>query len=81
MSEHRTLASVAWQQQSTVTRRERFLAERKPVIPWRRLLAVIAPHDPRAGRGRQPLGLEKRRGGAGLAVRITLGQRSPGRHR
>ena len=59
MSEQRTFASVAWQQKGKVTRRERFLAEMDQVIPWRRLLAVIAPHYPKAGRGRQPLGLEK----------------------
>lgn len=59
MSEHRTFASVAWQQKGTVTRRERLLAARDPVIPWRRVLAVIAPHDPTAGQGRHPLGLEK----------------------
>ncbi len=50
---------MAWQQKGTVTRRERFLAEMGPVIPWRHFLAVIAPHDPKAGRGRQRLGLEK----------------------
>jgi IS5 family transposase len=59
MSEQRTFASVAWQQKGKVTRRERFLAEMEAVIPWPRLLAVIAPYYPRAGRGRQPLGLEK----------------------
>lgn len=58
MSEQRTFASVAWQQKGKITRRERFLAEMDQVIPWRRLLAVIAPHYPKAGRGRQPLGLE-----------------------
>ena len=59
MSEQRTFASVAWQQKGKVTRRERFLAEMNAVIPWTRLLALIAPHYPKAGRGRQPLGLEK----------------------
>jgi hypothetical protein len=29
------------------------------VIPWARLLALIEPHYPKAGNGRQPLGLEK----------------------
>jgi IS5 family transposase len=29
------------------------------VIPWSRLLALIEPHYPKAGQGRQPLGLEK----------------------
>jgi len=59
MSEQRTFASVAWQQKGKLTRRERFLAEMDAVIPWTRLLAVIEPHYPKAGRGRQPLGLER----------------------
>lgn len=29
------------------------------VIPWARLIGLIEPHYPKAGRGRQPLGLEK----------------------
>src|SRR5712671_296437 len=29
------------------------------VIPWTRLLGLIAPHYPKAGNGRQPLGMEK----------------------
>ena len=59
MSEQRTFASLAWQAKSKVTRRERFLAEMDAVIPWARLLALIEPHYPKAGNGRQPLGLEK----------------------
>ncbi|MGH7703421.1 MAG: IS5 family transposase [Gemmatimonadales bacterium] len=59
MSEQRTFASIAWQQKGKITRRERFLAEMDTVIPWPRLLALIAPHYPKAGRGRQPLGVEK----------------------
>ena len=59
MSKQRTFASVAWSQKGKVTRRERFLAEMDAVIPWARLLALIEPHYPKAGNGRQPLGLEK----------------------
>jgi IS5 family transposase len=59
MGEQRTFASVAWTQKGRMTRRERFLAEMDAVIPWARLLALIEPHYPKAGRGRQPLGLEK----------------------
>jgi IS5 family transposase len=50
---------MAWAHKGKVTRRERFLAEMDAVIPWARLLALIEPHYPKAGRGRQPLGLEK----------------------
>ena len=59
MGEQRTFASVAWTQKGKVTRRERFLAEMDAVIPWPRLRALIEPHYPKAGNGRQPLGLEK----------------------
>ena len=59
MVKQRTFASLAWSTKGKVTRRERFLAEMDAVIPWARVLALIAPHYPQAGRGRQPLGLEK----------------------
>jgi IS5 family transposase len=59
MGQQRTFASMAWETKGKVTRRERFLAEMDAVMPWARLLALIEPHYPRAGNGRQPLGLEK----------------------
>ena len=59
MGKQRTFASMAWQSKGKVTRRERFLAEMDAVIPWAQLLALIEPHYPKAGNGRQPLGLEK----------------------
>src|ERR1700752_3733360 len=59
MGKQRTFASMAWQAKGKVTRRERFLAEMDAVIPWTRLLGLIAPHYPKAGNGRQPLGMEK----------------------
>ncbi len=59
MGTQRTFASMAWQAKGKVTRRERFLAEMDGVIPWTRLLGLIAAHYPKAGNGRQPLGMEK----------------------
>jgi IS5 family transposase len=59
MAEQRTFAGLAWITKGKITRRERFLAEMNAVIPWGRLVALIEPHYPKAGRGRQPLGLEK----------------------
>jgi len=59
MGKQGTFASIAWNGKGKVTRRERFLAEMDAVIPWARLLALIEPHYPKAGQGRQPLGLEK----------------------
>lgn len=49
-----TFASAAWDKKGKVTRRERFLAEMDAVIPWERLVALIEPHYPKAGKGRQP---------------------------
>ncbi len=59
MGSQRTFASMAWNAKGKVTRREQFLAEMDAVIPWARLLRLIEPHYPKAGNGRQPLGLEK----------------------
>jgi IS5 family transposase len=59
MGNQRTFASMAWQAKGKVTQRERFLAEMDAVIPWSRLMGLIEPHYPKAGQGRQPLGLEK----------------------
>ena len=59
MGGQRTFASMAWNAKGKVTRREQFLAEMDAVMPWARLLRLIEPHYPKAGHGRQPLGLEK----------------------
>lgn len=59
MADQRTFAGLAWSNKGKITRRERFLAEMDAVIPWQRLMDLIEPHYPKAGRGRQPLGLEK----------------------
>ncbi|NJO12891.1 MAG: IS5 family transposase [Gammaproteobacteria bacterium] len=54
-----TFSSVAWSNKGKVTRRERFLAEMDAVIPWGRLLALIEPHYPKVGAGRQPHPMER----------------------
>ena len=59
MGQQRTFAGLAWSAKGKVTRREQFLAEMDAVIPWKRLMALIEPHYPNTGKGRQPLGLEK----------------------
>ncbi|MEN9573294.1 MAG: hypothetical protein RL514_1149 [Verrucomicrobiota bacterium] len=41
------------------TRREVFLARMEEVIPWTKLLAVLAPFYPKGERGRPPVGLER----------------------
>lgn len=54
-----TFGSAAWSSKGKTTRRERFLAEMNAVIPWSRLAALIEPHYPKAGNGRQPMVLER----------------------
>ncbi len=57
MGNQGTFASIAWERKGKVTRRERFLTEMDAMIPWSRLVRLIEPHYPKAGRGRQPPGL------------------------
>jgi transposase, IS5 family len=59
MEKQQTFASEAWGRKGRVTRRERFLAEMDAVIPWSRLLALIASHYPNSGKGRPPHELER----------------------
>lgn len=59
VGKQQTFAGLAWKHKGKVTRREQFLAEMNAIIPWEGLLKLIRPHYPKAGRGRQPVGLEK----------------------
>jgi IS5 family transposase len=53
-----TLASQpGFEKYSRKSRREEFLSLVESVVPWRELEAVIEPHYPKAGNGRQPVGL------------------------
>jgi IS5 family transposase len=54
-----SFAQAEFEGKKKVTRREKFLARMEEVLPWARLLAVIAPHYPKGERGRPPLGLER----------------------
>ena len=54
-----TFASAAWEKKGKVTRRERFLKEMDPVIPWKHLNRLIEPHYPKAGNGTQPMPQER----------------------
>lgn len=54
-----TFESLAWANKKKFTRRERFLSEMDAVIPWTRLVLLIAPHYPTAGNGTQPMPLER----------------------
>ena len=59
MGKQQTFAGLAWKNKGKVTRREQFLSKMNQIIPWNLLISLIEPHYPKAGKGRQPLGLEK----------------------
>lgn len=59
MTKQQTFAGLAWKNKGKKTRREQFLSEMNQIIPWTGLIELIEPYYPKAGRGRQPLGLEK----------------------
>jgi IS5 family transposase len=53
-----TLASQAsFEQYGRKGKRELFLDQMEQVVPWAELLALVEPHYPKAGNGRQPAGL------------------------
>src|SRR5436309_13012035 len=56
----RTLAMMTGSEQYTrKTRRAIFLEEMEQVVPWRELSALVAPHYPKPGNGRPPVGVER----------------------
>ncbi len=59
MTHQTTFAQAEFSAKKKRTRREEFLARMEEVIPWGKLLAVIAPHYPKGERGRPPMGLER----------------------
>jgi len=53
-----TLASLAsFEKFGRKGKRELFLDQMEQVVPWSELLALVEPHYPKAGKGRQPVGL------------------------
>src|SRR5580704_14509995 len=54
-----SFAIVEFLGKKKVTRREKFLAEMERIVPWARLVAVVAPHYPSGRRGRPPIGIER----------------------
>src|SRR5271168_1895519 len=54
-----TLASQgSFERHARKSKRELFLDQMNEVVPWSELLALVEPHYPKAGNGRQPVGLE-----------------------
>jgi IS5 family transposase len=53
-----TLASQgSFEKYGRRSKREQFLETMEVVVPWSELKALIEPHYPKAGNGRQPVGL------------------------
>jgi transposase, IS5 family len=48
---------VGFERYSRKSRREQFLDTMEQVVPWTKLEGLIEPHYPKAGKGRQPVGL------------------------
>src|SRR6266436_2900895 len=59
MEQQMSFAQSEYAGKKKVTRRERFLAEMEELVPWARVVAVIAPHYPKGERGRPPIGIER----------------------
>src|SRR3989442_3334017 len=56
----RTLAMMTgFEQYTRKTRRAIFLEEMERVVPWRELCALVAPHYPKPGNRRPPVGVER----------------------
>ena len=53
-----TLASQrSFEKHGRKSKREQFLDHMEQVVPWSELLALVEPHYPKAGNGRQPVGV------------------------
>src|SRR6266699_3464609 len=50
---------LAFEQYTRKTRRAIFLEEMEQVVPWGELCALVAPHYPKPGKGRRPVGVER----------------------
>ena len=53
-----SFAGLAYDNKKKKTRREKFLEEMDRVIPWKEMTEAIKPYYPKAGNGRQPMGLK-----------------------
>ena len=59
MNQQTSFAQSEYARKKKTTRREKFLGQMEQVVPWARLVEVIAPHYPRGKRGRPPVGIER----------------------
>ncbi len=54
-----SMATTGFEKHARPTRKAEFLAEMERLMPWAEICALIAPHYPKAGNGRPPIGLER----------------------
>ena len=54
-----SFAQGEYARRKKTTRREKFLAQMEAVVPWARLVEVLAPHYPSGKRGHPPVGIER----------------------
>jgi IS5 family transposase len=66
-----SFASLAYENKKKRTRREKFLQEMDQIIPWEELLQIIKQYYPKAGNGRQPMGIQSK------GVEIVSGSEYP----
>jgi IS5 family transposase len=59
MNHQSSFAQSEYARKKKTTRREKFLAQMEQVVPWARLVEVIAPYYPTGKRGRPPVGIER----------------------
>jgi IS5 family transposase len=59
MTHQTSFSQAEFADKKKITRREKFLARMEALIPWTKLLAVLAPFYPKGERGRPPVGLER----------------------
>ena len=52
-------AQLGFEQHRKLTRRDEFLKTMDSLVPWAALCEEIAPHYPKAGNGRPPIGLQR----------------------
>jgi len=57
MKQQSLAAQFGFEKYGRKSRREVFLDEMERVVPWPSLEALVQPHYPKAGNGRQPVGL------------------------
>jgi len=54
-----SFAVSEWSRKKKQTKREKFLGQMEEMVPWGRLVELIAPHYPKGERGRPPKGIER----------------------